>query len=581
MLVDRLGNHKHTNLLLIVAGFLSLFVVAALVWTSLNHVLYAGIDGRFFQHLFSSQFRYTPPFDTSSINILQGAGALYSPLSLWTNPGYLIFGVLDQQWARVVSACYFVAVYCLATFALARTIGVGIVPAIIAGQAAMLAFPPFQIEAGLDILFVLNPGFSYSFSLLTFALCFLIRTTSLSNIVPNALAITLLFSYSVACDPGWTILSSISLGVAVAAYVVCSGSSRTLFARALVLAAVGSVVYLAGVWDYLVTLASYTSRIYFRPEMHGETQSPFNVSILFQSRAALLTYWILACGWIFGVIFARGRQRLLAAVCILYALCLLVLGIAYLLFDIVWTLPLPRYFEQSVYHIFILGAAIGWFALLAQYRTLLFAAIKTVKAFRLPSAPVFTWPAVLTVPVIVFYYLIGVAPYRHGIYVEPPVPDTGFMSYLRSSIGMAPGENFRGSVSLPLGDSAKTSTSYKTYFDKSWIPLLIGLWEADIPTLEVYGTVSPPLFYFTSRLLSRPDDYFWRNGFTVTKLSFSILQAVGVRYVIYPLPIDSSGVVLRQQSHASGQDFTWYLYELAAPNVGNFSNPDLGFMKAG
>ena len=230
MLVDRPGNYKHTNLLLIVAGYLSLFVVAALVWTSLNHVLYAGTDGRLFQHLFSSEFRYTSPFDTSSINILQGAGALYSPLSIWANPGYLIFGLLDPQWARVVSACYFVAVYCLATFALARTIGVGIVPAIIAGQAAMLAFPPFQIEAGLDILFVLNPGFSYSFSLLTFALCFLIRTTSLSNVVPNALAITLLFSYSVACDPGWTILSSISLGVAVAAYVVCSGSSRTLFA---------------------------------------------------------------------------------------------------------------------------------------------------------------------------------------------------------------------------------------------------------------------------------------------------------------------------------------------------------------
>ena len=283
--------------------------------------------------------------------------------------------------------------------------------------------------------------------------------------------------------------------------------------------------------------------------MHGETQSPFNVSILFQSRAALLTYWILACGWIFGVIFTRGRQRLLAAVCILYALCLLVLGIAYLLFDIVWTLPLPRYFEQSVYHIFILGAAIGWFALLAQYRTLLLATIKTVKAFRLPSAAFFTWPAVLTVPVIVLYYLIAVVPYRHGTYVEPPAPDTGFISYLRSSIGMDPGENFRGSVSLPFGDSAKTSFSYKTYFYKSWIPLLVGLWEADIPTLEVYGTVSPPLFYFTSRLLSRPDDHFWRNGFTVTKLSFSILQAVGVRYIVYPLPIDSLGVVLRQQSH--------------------------------
>jgi hypothetical protein len=87
----------------------------------------------------------------------------------------------------------------------------------------------------------------------------------------------------------------------------------------------------------------------------------------------------------------------------------------------------------------------------------------------------------------------------------------------------------------------------------------------------VYGTVSPPLFYFTSRLLSRPDDHFWRNGFTVTELNFSILQAVGVRYIVYPLPIDSLGVVLRQQSHPSGQDFTWYLYELAAPNVGNFS----------
>ncbi len=603
MRVVQLSGRKNKNLFLFGAGYVSLLVAVGLVWNSLNHILYSGVDGQLFQHLFLSQFRYAAPFATSSINILQGLGSLYSPLNAWANPGYLVFGLLNPDSARVISACYFLAVYCLATFALARSIGVSMVPAIVAGQFALLAFPPFQLEAGLDILFVLNPGFSYSFSLLTLALCLLIRTTSLSHVLPNGCGITALVIYSATCDPGWTILAAISLGPAFLAYLICAGSLQVAISRAIVLAAAGSIVYLAGVSDYLVTLGTYTSRMYFRPEIHGEVQIFFNVSILFQSRAAVLTYWLLACGWLFGVIFSKGRQRLLALICILYAICLLFLGGAYLFFDIVWTMPLPRYFEQSVYHIFILGAVVGWFALVQEYKSLLLSCIRAVKrrlkagslptawaavltparllshirvakkfeTMSLSAAPLFEWAVVLTVPAIVLYYLIAVVPDRRGIYIDQPVPDTGFIPYLRDGIGMQPGATFRGAVTLPFGDRTKTSASYTRYFDKSQIRLLMGLWEREIPTLEVYGLVSPPLFYFTSRLLSRPDDHFWRNGFTVTQLEFPVLQALGVKFIVYPIPIESPYVVLRQQLPAPTADFTWHLYELAEPNLGNYS----------
>jgi hypothetical protein len=357
----------------VLLGFAGLLLSVSLVWYKFHHFFYAGLDGGLFQFTIETFLHHTRPFSVNAINIFQGLGSPLIQMNVWLNPGYLVFSVFDPEMARVVSTVIFLCVYCFSTYFLARSLGFSTLSAVIAGQLAAFVFPPFQYSAGFGIQFVLNPGVTYHIALLTLILCVVIRISSYSvrNVLINACAITALYAYSVYCDPLWTVVISVAFVIPFAISLFANGEPSAFRARILSLAIAALLLYCLGIFHYVFSVAGFTARQYFQVEVFGEVQTGKFVSILFQSQKAGFIYWLLLCGWVFGLVFAAGKQRLIALTCLIYMLFMFGMGAVYLFLDINWNFPVPMYFEQSVYHLYIVGAVGGWACLLSYYKELI------------------------------------------------------------------------------------------------------------------------------------------------------------------------------------------------------------------
>jgi len=581
-------NHR----LFFFVGFTSLLTSILLVWFKLNHFLYAGLDGNLFQFTIDTYLHHTQPFSLDAINIFQGLGSPLIQMNAWLNPGYLVFLISNPEIARISSAAIFLSVYCFSTYYLSRTFGLSTLSAIIACQLAVIAFPPFQYNLGLGIQFVLNPGVSYHIALITLILCIVIRTSSYSarKVLINACSIAAIYSYSIYCDPLWTVVISTAFVIPFIISLFASGGPYAFWVRTLTLFISGFLLYCLGVFHFAFSIAGFTARQYFQPEVFGEVQTGKFVSILFQSQKVGLYYWFLLCGWIFGLIFTIGRQRLLATICLIYMLFIFSMGAAYLFLQINWTFPVPMYFEQSVYHLYIVGAVGGWVSLLSYYKHLalqlqsyvvsklnlksiyfwmtsiikgICPSITSIRRY-LKVKLVFNWISILVIPAGIFYFSLNLPNSWYEIYREKPPINTGLIPFIRQEVGLDSGQPFRGAITMPLPKLTPTYAPYEQ------MRILYTLWINKIPTLEIYSQmVPPPYFYFISRLLMSRSDPIGRNGLAITTLNLPALQILGTRFILSRENINERNTSLRKTS-MDEQGNNWHLYELSNPNTGNY-----------
>jgi len=587
-------NHR----LLVLLGFSGLLLSVLLVWSKFSHFLYAGLDGNLFQFTIETFLQHTQPFSVNAINIFQGLGSPLIQMNVWLNPGYLVFSLFNAEVARVASAAIFLFAYSFSTFFLARALGLSTLSAIIAGQLAAIVFPPFQYSVGLGIQFVLNPGVTYHIALLTFILCIVLRISSPSwiTVIANACAIAALYAYSVYCDPLWTVVISVAFIIPFAICIFANGNSSALRGRVLSLALAAFLLYGLGIFHYIFSIAGFTARQYFQAEVFGEVQTGRFVSVLFQSQRAGFIYWLLFCGWIFGLIFAAGKRRLFALICLIYMLCIFGLGASYLFLNINWNYPVPIYFEQSIFHLYIVGAVGGWVSLISYYKALILGLhtliCSTIRRFtshinpapiikhnwsaicsiveRIDVASTMKWAAVLIIPAIIFCYFLKPPPSWRAIYREKPPHDIGFVQYLQQEVGITSNQPFRGSVVLP---SLSLSNSQKENFISPYerIRILHTLWKQGIPTMEIYGQmVPPPYYYFVSRLLNSSTEPIGRNGVGVSVLNLPALQILGIKFIASERSITSTDAILRKINKTT-DGATWHLYELRNPNTGNYA----------
>jgi hypothetical protein len=98
----------------------------------------------------------------------------------------------------------------------------------------------------------------------------------------------------------------------------------------------------------------------------------------------------------------------------------------------------------------------------------------------------------------------------------------------------------------------------------------IGLWKYGIPTLIDYNHyVTPPEYLVLSRTLARPIDRQLRNIMALTLPDASILQALGVRFVISDRSMGDNFRLREVINWGPASELR--LYELSKPNLWNYS----------
>ncbi|HEY7420236.1 MAG TPA: hypothetical protein VH593_33975, partial [Ktedonobacteraceae bacterium] len=423
-------------------GTTALFGALALVIQALGADTYSGVDGKFNQDLITTYLSFARPFEVNSVNPLEGVFSQLYPINICLNPGFLPFFIFDHEIALVISTAIFLLIYCLATYALARSASCSIPAAIIGAQIAAFAFPPLYYQAGLFSNYDLNPGASLTVTLFTLLLCTILQLNELSW---RGFGVALLLSVAlVGCivfnDPLTMGLIGFSFLVPFGVAVLEGRRIFLISLRLLVLTLTGLIFYLLGLVDYVLAMDHYTSRYYLRGE-YFRPQAPDFVSALFDFPQAWRTYAFLLIGWLVGLLFCRGRPRILIIMALLNFLWLILYGSVYLFGPFHWFAPLPIYVETYTIHIGGLAAAVGWVGLLLK-------AVRAVptswKWLARPALRNLT--AAMIVPVLIAAYGLRIPTSMKGINHEDWVHERELVDYLRDAVGLYDGAQFRGTV---------------------------------------------------------------------------------------------------------------------------------------
>src|SRR3984893_4031902 len=232
---------------LVVAGFALLALLAA-QWTLFSYIHgtnYTGGDGKMAQATILAAVNFTAPFQLTTLSPIQGVGSQLLPLNVWANPAYWPFHFLDKALAPDVSALIALMIFAGACYAMARCFDVGVIASAIAAQLCIVLFAPMVLVLTLLTTFCINAGIAVTYAPHMVALGLLSRLElgSWRRIALIAAGILALLSYSLCCDPLWTMVDGISWSVAFAVVVLSPLQLKTIALRAAALAGCGIVLF--------------------------------------------------------------------------------------------------------------------------------------------------------------------------------------------------------------------------------------------------------------------------------------------------------------------------------------------------
>jgi hypothetical protein len=561
-------------------GLITLFAAVALVVVALGPDAYSGGDGKLNQDLITTYLAFGRPFIVNTVNPLEGVFSQLYPLNIWLNPGFVQFLIFDHDTALVSSTAVFLLIFCLAIYALARTVDLPLGTAVISAQLGAFAFPPLYHEAGLFSNYDLMPGAALTVALFTLLLCVILRLREASwRSFGVAVALsTGLISYIVFNDPLTMGVIGFSFLLPFGVVVLEGRRAAVIGLRLLVLATTAAILYAVGLVDYILAMDHYTARYYFSPEFFRPQTTDF-VSVLFDFPEAVRTYAFLVPGWLLGLLLCRGRQRLIAVMATLNFLWIVMYGAVYLFSTIYWFAPLPLYLEEYTIHLAGIGAVTGWVALL-RWIVGVGGVAHLGRLVRWPSRSLVAVGAVLIVPVMIGIYAMRIPAWMHGIRHEPWVVEPELVTYLGDKIGLRDGAEFRGTAYIFALGYRDELTS-------------VNLWRNSIPTLNEYSqTLTPAYEYFRTRLLmeTSADSQHMKGMFSadrqflIERINPRALEAVGTRFLLSTdnpstfsknygdLHAEPRGQFIEKIPTATpDQDRVWYMYEFPDPNRGHFN----------
>lgn len=581
----------------------------------------------------------------TAVNPFEGMGSLFMPLNPWlSSHDAPVESVTEyeQPFKPAVGHRPFarhlflwLAWYMLGVYLLARALHLKPLAAAAAAQAAaVVALPPFTIlffEGSFS--FIMNPALviPVSLCLVLLSVFWRGRPSTPRSAAALAAALLALGLATLWSDPLFAGLFGAMLlpfflaaaGESVPATLAAlrrERSPRTLLHAPLALklgaAALALLVLkLAGPLDFLSVIARYSARQHFPTEIHGEMQTSDFVVFPLRNGAQMALGAVLAIGCLAGVALTRGRRRLFSVTALLHLALLATACAAYLGEWFPWRYPLPLYLEIPSLPLYVIGAVSGFSALGVRARRRLgglSAPFRTrlirVRRLRRCSPALLPATALLALGI-----MIGDVPTLWKLIFAEPLtalstvdhlrflPD-GFLEHMRRTVRLQPGAPFRGRVAsvVGVGNSGVVSvvrSMRKQPFNKWYwndINTQLGFiapadfsatpWTTGLPTVAEYShLISPPYYYFFSRLLNRRGDFQSRNLLWPTVTNVDALAAMGVRYLVTDAWKHHSNLRVRGKSALVGTDpqVLLYLSEILDPNLGGYSPTAVTVIRGG
>jgi hypothetical protein len=591
--------------IIIVALALAALLAAEWVLTSaIPGTQYAQGDGKMAQAIIHTAFQFGGLFEVNNINPLQGFGSQLLPHNVWLNPAYWPFAILEGRLALDISAVISLGFLALASYVMARCFDVPVLPSIVAAQLSIILFGPLALLLIFYQVFWINPGFAvvYAPHLVALGILGRLQPDGIKNFIFATGGIFALLLYSLICDPLWTMISGIGFVPAFAVVVLSPLRIRPILVRCAALACCVVLLLICGAGEYLYTLSRYSTRVWFSEEL-AYVPAPTLASIAVISPKTMGAFYaICALGLLLGLLFARGRMRVLVVAGAVSVAFSLAYGAAFLMMR-KWWLPLPLYVEHGLFLLLITATVAGyWAALRATGRlaslalghlrdkvaTLIHRTRQLSPASARPAGIFLT--AATWLGALVVAAFIPVATASYGVRIAPTLPDyhapfpnePELVRYLEHTIGLRLGGEFRGSL---------TSVAPPPPADA---PSLYNLWMHNIPTANEYSQlITPQAMYFPSALLkydivlgSLNQFALWIGPDFSYDMLFNTLQALGVHYVIVYDRFQEAEkrhfpFVTFPRRPFGLEPTKWLVYKLPNPNLGNYSPTEVAIAKSG
>lgn len=547
-----------------------------------------GVDGAFFRHMIDAQATWWPFGLDYAFNPLQGLFDLFHPHNLNIEPATVLYRLTGDPASVTSLFVWYGFELFLTAVIFVKVIGMGDRVTAVAGWILPILAIPYIRPWVFYPIFALDPTaitLMLAASIMLAALK-IVRAQLTWQSVGAAILVVALPGYMIAVNTTLVVVVVPFIAFYVFFLVFDEARWRDRIAKISALSLVLLVLILFQFVQLWIGVMLHTAPYFFFAEIPSYLNGLFFMSVFYQVPAySLGLYTVIGAlaGCLVGATCCASLRRSYAARQGILTCVFLAFGLAFAKLVGGWSGPAPVYFEipfWTAYATFIavLFVAIGHLVLEATY------AIGF--RFRIAGAhtrPRHTWigdaipAAIVFVVALVVLSRLCIAGPNVG-YRYPP-GTSAITDFLAKEIALKPGAQFRGVVATFAGYSKSPSgTDWLHIHDSDSERAkaigndhrLVGLWDFHIPTLVEYNqALSPELFLMSSRLLMRPTDRQVRNIVIHTNPDLRYLRSIGVRFIISDFTIsDTMATLVKSIDTPKG---SLYLYELAQPNLGQYS----------
>jgi hypothetical protein len=563
-------------------NFLAFIIASAGAFLPANNMLFPSTDGEFTIATTTQILHYWNFIPGLPEAPFEGLGAIlqYNPI---LTPSLLSLALLHEKYGIWSAFMVCASLVFVSTYALGRAAGMPRGPCMIAAWAMPPLCLPYQSWLNLYLAYNLNTATADVISLTMLGLALTLRVYSSPRPYWPAAGFLAVVLWLFLANPISIVIvlpTLIPIGIGL---ILSQRSQRRFIARTAWLIAPSSLFVAISGMGYLLGIYTDTAVYFFGKEMNSTMVHLWRL-------VTVATVWDkgidpIGGTWVglalLGLLIAlrRESQSVLRAVArsVLATMALLAIYAAAYLLTPAWVLPYPIYYEFALWPFYSLFAA---YAVLEPFRQI-------ARCVRTGGERTNRTLMSRTSFVVAIWLAVGVGLSlflaQHPFYVATPLFDrpreNSIGEALRAQAQLSPNAPFRGSVATlvgfdgPSGAPADWFTvqneSNRSFLNFGSTHRLAYLWNDGIPTLEVYSeTADPALYAVVSRLLDRPVDGQVRNILMVTQTNIALMESLGVRFVITDFPLGSPAQLVTQ---VTGKEVAHYLYELPAPNLGQYS----------
>ncbi len=559
----------------LVVGLAAAFIPLFLLWQHLGSH-FAGGDGKQHLTLIETYLRFAQWGATIANDPLAGDWNVGIPINVWINPALLPFSFLPADQAKIWTGAICYLIYAGSWYLVLRSAGAPLLRSIVIAQLAFVAFDPFYYLYGLPPNFALRPWISIIIALSFVVASLLLRIDNfrVSRVLTNSIAIAVIVIYGIVLDPLWALLILAIAPIPLAVVACERGLRPATAARWLALLLALAIVYASGPGRFLLLMSLDTSR-YVETALNTYSQVPLYASSVFQYLGVEYIYAFMMIGWVLGLALCRGRARLLPIVAAITFAVDVIFTAVFLLANVRWIIPLPLYYQMTFIPWQVLGAGVGYGAglwAIALRVSKLWQGLLTSTPAMLSAGRILG--SLLCISLVPGYLThLRIKADNLAVIVEPWGPQD-MTAFLAKRLSLLDDPQFRGSAVTTQMDYIAELTADS-------------LWRAFVPTVDENSEfVTEQLYVMLHDLLVKGDNWPTANHYPLypsakpgwLKSYVKVTQALGAMFIVSPTPLDFSSAFppgtasLKEVQFPIGrQPGNWHVYELPAPNTGDYS----------